>query len=132
MQDNFLRQANVAPKVSSWAYLYGQHDFNQHPLAPLGIEAHIYIPPDKRIRWGVKSHKGFYIGTSFEHYRYYKAYCTSTKAVQGAKTMYFKHKYITSPTITPQDAVIQAAKQLADILNGVFSLPLGESGIDKL
>ena len=118
MQVNLLRQANTAPKVSAWAYMHGQHDFNRHPLAPLGIEAHIYIPPDKRRTWGVKSHKGFYIGTSFEHYRYYKAYCTSTKAVQGAETMFFKHKYITTPSLTSRDAVVQAAKELVDALKG--------------
>ena len=81
MQVNLLRQSNIASKVSAWAYMHGQHYFNRHPLVPLRIEAHIYIPPDKHKTWGVKSHKGFYIGTSFEHYRYYKAYCTSTKAV---------------------------------------------------
>jgi len=46
--------------------------------------------------------------------------------------MFFKHKYITSPTVTPQDAVIQATKQLADTLNGVAPPSLGESGIEKL
>ena len=76
MQVNLLRQANVAPKVSAWAYMHGQHDFNRHPLAPLGIATHAYIPPGKRKTWAVKSAKGFYVGTSLEHYRYYKAYCT--------------------------------------------------------
>ena len=76
MQVNLLRQSNVAPKISAWAQMHGDHNFNRHPLAPLGIESHIYVPPDKQKTWAVKSHKGFYVGTSTEHYRYYKAYCT--------------------------------------------------------
>jgi len=46
--------------------------------------------------------------------------------------MFFKHKYITSPTVTPQDAVIQAAKQLTDALKGIVLPPFSESGIDQI
>jgi len=52
MQINLLRQSNVAPKVSAWAYLHGQHDFNRYSLAPLGIETHAYIPPWENARHG--------------------------------------------------------------------------------
>ena len=44
-QINMLRQSNVTPKVSADAHLHGQHVFNRHPMAPLGIEIHSYIPP---------------------------------------------------------------------------------------
>ena len=132
MQVNLLRQANAAPTISAWAYLHGQHDFNRHPLAPLGIECHVYIPPGNRKTWAVKSNKGYYIGTTLEHYRYYKAYCNDTRAVQGSETMFFKHKYITAPTVTPEDAVIQIAQQLTDALQGKVPPPLSESGLDKL
>jgi len=132
MQVNLLRQSNVAPKVSAWAYMHGQHDFNRHPLAPLDIETHANVPPGKRKTWATKSTKGFYIGTSMEHYRYYKAYCTETRAVQGSETMFFKHKFITAPTVTPQDAVIQAAKQLTDAPKGIVPPPFSKSGIDQI
>ena len=46
--------------------------------------------------------------------------------------MFFKHKYITAPTVTPQDAVIQAAKQLTDALKGIVPPPFSESGIDQI
>jgi len=59
MQVNLLRQANAAPKLSAWAYLHGHHDFNRHPLAPLGIECHVYIPPGNRKTWSVKATKVF-------------------------------------------------------------------------
>ena len=112
--------------------MHGHHDFNRHPLALLGIESHLFVPLDKRKTWAVKSHKGYYIGTSTEHYRYYKAYYTNSRAVQGSETMYFKHKYITSPTVTPADAIVQAAKQLTDSLNDVVPPPISKSGIEQI
>jgi len=35
---NMLRSAQVAPNVSAYAYLWGQHDFNANPFAPLGCK----------------------------------------------------------------------------------------------
>jgi len=101
-------------------------------LAPLDIECHVYIPPGNRKTWAVKSNKSFYIGTSLEYYRYYKAYCSDTRAVQGSETMCFKHKYITAPTVTKEDALIQAAQQLTDALHGKMPPPLSKSGLTKL
>jgi len=46
--------------------------------------------------------------------------------------MFFKHKYITSSTVTPEDAVVQAATQLAHTLSGIVPPPISESGIEKI
>ena len=43
-----LRPARVAPNVSAFAYLYGQHNFNAHPLAPLGMEVEMHVKPGAR------------------------------------------------------------------------------------
>ena len=48
MQVNMLRQSNITPRISAHAHLHGQHDFNRHPLAPLDIEVHSYVLPNKR------------------------------------------------------------------------------------
>ena len=64
MQVNLLRFSNVNPTVCSNTVLNGVHDFNRHPLAPLGIDMHMLEHPDKRKTWGVKGKKGTYIGTS--------------------------------------------------------------------
>ena len=55
MQVNMLCFSIVSPTVCSWTVLKGTHDFNCHPLAPLGIEMHMLEQPDKRKTWGVKS-----------------------------------------------------------------------------
>ena len=44
----------------------------------------------------------------------------------------FKHKYITVPTVTPADAIIQAAKELEDVIKHKIPPPLAKSGIDRL
>jgi hypothetical protein len=44
----------------------------------------------------------------------------------------FKHKYITTPTVTPSDAIVQAARQLAAALKGNIPPPLVKSGIDHI
>ena len=116
MQVNLQRQSNITPKISAHTHLHGQHDFNRHPLAPLGVWVHVYISPTKRKTWSVKTHKGYYVGTSTDHYHYYKAWIPQTAAIQGSETMYFKHKYITDPAVTPADQIVQAAKELTDLL----------------
>ena len=132
MQVNLLRFSNVAPNVCAWTVLRGTHDFNRHPLAPLGIEMHMLEPADKRKSWGVKSKKGHYLGTSLEHYRYFFGWFADTGANQGSESVVFKHKYITTPTVTPSDAIVQAARQLAAALKGNIPPPLVKSGIDHI
>ena len=63
MQVNLLRLSKIHPKVCSWTILNGAHDFNRHPLAPLGMEIQMLEHPDKTKTWGVKSKPGYYVGT---------------------------------------------------------------------
>ena len=39
-----------------------------------------------------------------------------TKSVRIGNTVFFKHKYLTMPTIAPGDAVIKAAEDLKEAL----------------
>ncbi|KAL7532914.1 hypothetical protein ACHAXR_004935 [Thalassiosira sp. AJA248-18] len=91
---NLLRQSNITPKISAFAHLHGPHNFMKQPLAPLGCPVLAHEKPDKR-------------GT-----------CKSTRAERIADTIFFKHKYLTSPTVTPEDAVVAAAQQLAQAIGG--------------
>ena len=62
-QPFMLRPARVSPNVSAYAYMHGQHDFNVHPLAPLGMEAEMHLKPDARETWQEHSASGFNVGT---------------------------------------------------------------------
>ena len=120
MTCNMQRMSNANPKVSAHAYLNGPHDFNRMPLAPLGIDCMMYITPDKRKTFGTKAVKAWYTGTSKEHYRYYNGWCADTRATRGSETVFFKHKCITNPAVTPEDAVVHAAQTLIDTLKSKY------------
>ena len=88
--------------------------------------------PYKRKTWGVRSKPGYYVGTSLEHYRYYWGWMSETKKIRGSKTVSFKHKYITNPSVTTGDAIVNAYQQLTSALRVSIPPTLVKSGIDHL
>jgi hypothetical protein len=48
---NMLRTAKVAPNISAYAYLWGQHDYNSNPFAPLGCKVEAHVTPGVRETW---------------------------------------------------------------------------------
>ena len=68
----------------------------------------MHLKPDARDTWQEHSASGFNVGTSFEHYRCYKVWIKETRSIRTGNTVFFKHKYLTMPTITPGDAVLKA------------------------
>ncbi len=55
---NLLRQSKVASKVSAWAYLFGPHDYNAMPLAPLCCAVQVHEKPGKHKSWDSHSSNG--------------------------------------------------------------------------
>ena len=84
---NMLRPSNVSPNVSAYMYANGTHDYNAHPLAPLGCAVQIYQRPENRGTWSVNSIDGWYVGTSMEHYRNYTILCKTTRALRRSDTV---------------------------------------------
>ena len=66
---NILCKSRVNPKLSSYAYLFGNYDFNKAPLAPVGTKVISHLKSYKRASWAYHGEEGWYIGTSLEHYR---------------------------------------------------------------
>ena len=48
---NLLRQSRMNPRLSAYAQLYGQHDYNINPVAPPGIQVSIYEKSSNRRSW---------------------------------------------------------------------------------
>ena len=61
---------------------------------------------------------GWYVGVSLEHYRCHRCWITETKGIRTGNTVFFKHKYLTMPTITTADAILTATKDLQETLEG--------------
>ena len=110
----------MTPTVSAYAYLWGQHDYNANPYAPLGCKVEAYLYPGIRETWAPHTTSGYYLGNSKEHYRCHQIYISDTRHTRVCDTVFFKHKYLTMPTITPADALIKAADNLVDAISGVI------------
>ena len=121
---NMLRPARVAPNISAYAYMHGQHDFNAHPLAPMGMETEIHLKPTARDTWEEHSASGWNLGTSMEHYRCYEVYVDKTLGIRVGNTVFFKHKYLTLPSITAGDALLKAAVDLKETIEKKVSKTL--------
>lgn len=117
---NMLRPANATPTVSpAYMYAHGTHDFNAHPLAPMGCAVQLFEAPTIRKSWDAHSvSDGWYLGTSQEHYRNYIIFCKRTKMEQISDTVWFRHKYLTNPSLTPADHIVNAAATLTQTLQG--------------
>jgi hypothetical protein len=115
-QLNLLRQSHSNPKISAYAHLYGHHDYNSHPFVPIGMEALVHDKPHRRKSFAQHCTKGFVLGTSAEHYRCWIVWTPISRSTRISATVFFKHKYITNPAITPADAIIAATANLAHVL----------------
>ena len=113
-----LRRSKVTPTVSAYTYLWGQHNYNANPFAPLGCKVEAHITPSTRETWAAHTASGYYIGNAWEHYRCHEVYVSSTKATRICDTVFFRHKYLTMPAITTADALIKAADNLVEVITG--------------
>jgi hypothetical protein len=68
--------------------------------------------------WAAHTASGYYIGNAWKHYRCHQVYISSSKRKRISGTVFFRHKYLTMPTITPADALIKAADNLVNIISG--------------
>ena len=130
---NLLRPARMTPTISAYAYLWKQHDYNANPFAPLGCKVEAHLVPTIRETWAPHTASGFYIGNAWDHYRCHEIYINDTKHTRTCNTVFFKHKYLTMPTITPADALILAADNLTAAIAGVVPPPnMTVDAIDQL
>jgi len=116
---NLLRQSNVALNISAYAYHHGSFDYNRMPLAPMGCAVQFHIKPNKCKTWGEHSMDRWYLQTSPEHYRCHIVFVKKTQAKRIMDTVFFKHKYITQPEVTPADMIIKAYRDLTTALQGI-------------
>ncbi len=115
-----LQTSRLLPTVSAYAHLYGQHNYDRHPFAPLGCKVEAHMMPSTHESWEEHTKSGYYIGVSKEHYRCHKVYISSTRGIRVCETVFFKQKYLTQPSFTFNDALILAAENLATAINGAI------------
>jgi hypothetical protein len=57
-----------------------------------------------------------------EHYRCHKIFVKATRSIRTSDTVFFKHKYITQPTVTPADAIVKAYQDLIYAIQGITNI----------
>jgi hypothetical protein len=72
------------------------------------------------------------LGTSTEHYQCWKLWTVSTQATCISGTAFFKHKYLTNPSVTPEDQIIAAAAPLTDAIQGTITANMCTSTLKLL
>jgi hypothetical protein len=89
--------------------------------------------PSIQETWAPHTASGFNVGNAWEHYRCHKIYICDTKHTRTCLTVFFKHKYLTMPTITPADALICTVDSLTDAIAGLVPTPTcTQDAVDQL
>ena len=90
--------------------------------------AHVKLK--NRQSWDVHADTEFNIGTAMEHHQCFHIYIVKTRVTRISDTAFFKHQYITNPTISPESHVVAAAQQLTIVLQG--NIPTGNKTAEVL
>jgi hypothetical protein len=130
---NMLRPSQMTPTISAYAYLWKQHDYNANPFAPLGCKVEAHLVPTIQESWAPHTASRFYVGNAWDHYRCHEIYISDTRHTRVCNTVFFKHKYLTIPTITAPDALIRAADDLTNAIAGVVPPPnMTQEAVEQL
>jgi hypothetical protein len=89
-------------------------------LAPMGCAVQIHKSSERRGTWAANAADGWYLQTSPKHYCYqcHNVYVNSIRIKSEIlpDKVHFKHKYITQPTLMPEDTIMKALKDLTQAL----------------
>ena len=128
---NLLRNSRANPKLSSYAYLFGNFDFNKTPMVPCGTKVVAHIKPDKNTSWGFKGEEGWYIGPATEHYRCLKCYFPATRSVRVVDTVQLFEHNVTIPSTSTEDHLLQSVEDILTLLQKKSTdLPFLQFGSD--
>ena len=79
-------------KLSGYAQLHGEFNYNATPLAPPGTQVIVHDKPTVRGSWAVHGVKWWYIGTSIDHYRFHRVHITKTRGERDSDCVdFFPH-----------------------------------------
>ena len=127
-----LRQSNVNPQISTYAHVYGHHNYDVEPLFPIGMESLVHNKPRHRKLFAEHCKQGYVLGTNFEHYRTWNIWIKASRATIISVTVFHQHRYISNPTVTPVDAVIAAIENLTATLKNKIPQCLQSSPLNEI
>ena len=113
---NLLKTSRINPKLSSQAYLFGNHDFNKVPLLPPGTQVVIHNKPINRASWTFHDKDRWYIGPAPEQYRCIKCYIPITHSTRITNTVAVILFHIPIPNSNLQDKLLHTSEVIVKIL----------------
>jgi hypothetical protein len=108
---NLLRPSNN-PSRSAWDSLFGPYNFDATPMGPAGCRVLIHTKATIRRSWENRCHDGFYLGPALQHYRCYRVLNAHSGAVTISDAIKFRHHYLPSPELTPEDKLLHAVQAI--------------------
>eukprot|EP00804_Cyclotella_cryptica_P002894 CCRYP_009400-RA/>CCRYP_009400-RA protein AED:0.36 eAED:0.34 QI:0/0/0/1/0/0/4/0/453 len=121
---NLLRVSRVNPKLSAYAVLDGQFNFDKTPLAPVSTRALILLDPNSRKTWQNHALDAWYIGPAKNHYHNYRFFIPSTKGYRISESAKFFPKHTKMPAIEPGDTIRLAAQDLITAISTFSTAPI--------
>ena len=113
---NLLRRSTMQPKLSAYAQIHGQYDFNKTPLAPAGCLVKVYENTNTRRSWAYHAREAFYTRPAMSHYRCYTSYDSTTKHESVSNTVQFFPKQCPLPATASTDRLHMILQDLTDVL----------------
>ena len=104
------------PKLSAWAYLFEQHDFNRVPFVPPGTKVVIHTKPENRKSWEYHGKEGWYIEPVFHHYRCINIYMPDTHSTCHTDTARLIPDKIPIPMASIDDHLRVTSEHLIQLL----------------
>ena len=114
---NLLRISRVNPKLSAYAVLEGQFNFDRTPMAPVGTRALILLDPNKRNTWQSHAINAWHVGPAKQHYHNYHFFIPETKG-------YCIPKHTKMPAIEPGDTLRLTAQDLIKAIQTLSKAPI--------
>ena len=111
---NILRPTKIAPTISTYSYIYEQHNLNKMLVAPMGCVVLLHNKPDIRKTLDNHAIKGYYVKTSIKHYRCYKIWVKSTSSIQVTDTEFINIGKHSTAQLTTRSVKEFTAKYVVD------------------
>ena len=130
---NLLRQSRLNPKLSGYAQLHGQFNYDATPLDPPGTKVVVHEKLTTRKTWAVKGQQGWHLGPSMEHCRCHHVYTTKTRGERDSDCVeFFPHNTPLPFNSSAENATIATIELANALKNPTPHAPYSNIGDEQM
>lgn len=116
-----MRPSRINPRLSAYNQIWGNFNYDEHPLAPPGCKVVIHDSPEKRASFAYHGMVGFYMMPAMDHYRCYQVYVPETNGVRISATVNFFPHHVQMPRTSSEDRLAVTFEDLSTILKNPYA-----------